>query len=131
MKDRYKAVRADAKLTQAAFAERCHVSRNYITQIEMGIMSPGDNLIRDICREFHINELWLREGIGDMKAPESRSEQVATVVKQLFESRPESFKAALIAALLKMDTVENWTVLEKVFNSIEAEVHAAEKEKEP
>ncbi len=131
MTDRIKAVRADAKLTQAAFAERIGLTRNYIAQVEMGAKELGDRAIRDICREFRINELWLREGIGDMKAPGDRAEQVATVVKQLFESRPESFKAALIAALLKMDTAENWAVLEKVFNSIEAEVHAAEKEKEP
>ena len=131
MKERIKAVRTDAKLTQAAFAEKVHVSRNYITQIEMGVMTPGDNLIRDICREFNVNELWLREGIGDMKAETSRSEQVATIVKQLFDSRPESFKAALIAALLKMDTEENWSVLEKIFQSIEDELNAAEKEKGP
>lgn len=131
MKDRIKQVRSDARLTQADFAERIGLSRNYIAQVEMGIRDLSDRAIRDICREFHINELWLREGIGDMKSAASRSEEMATAVKRLFADRPESFKAALIAALLKMDTDENWAVLEKVFNSIEAEVHAAEKEKEP
>lgn len=127
MKDRIKAVRTDAKLTQAAFAEKVHVSRNYITQIEMGVMRPGDNLIRDVCREFNINEQWLREGIGDMKTAASRAEEMATAVKRLFSDRPASFQTALVTTLLRFDPDgEEWQLLERIYESV-----AAEKEKGP
>lgn len=127
MKDRIKAVRADAKLTQAAFAEKVHVSRNYITQIEMGVMRPGDNLIRDVCREFNINEQWLRDGIGDMKTAASRAEEMATAVKRLFSDRPASFQTALVTTLLRFDPDgEEWQLLERIYESV-----AAEKEKGP
>ena len=34
--------------------------------IENGKKKPGNRLISDICREFHINEEWLRTGKGEM-----------------------------------------------------------------
>ena len=122
MKDRIKAVRNDAKLTQAAFAEKVHVSRNYITQIEMGVMNPGDNLIRDICREFFINETWLRTGAGDMKAENSRAAEMAEAVKRLFSEQPESFQTALVTTLLRFNpNGPQWEILERIYDSIAAE----------
>ena len=122
MKDRIKAVGNDAKLTQAAFAEKVHVSRNYITQIEMGVMNPGDNLIRDICREFFINETWLRTGAGDMKAENSRAAEMAEAVKRLFSEQPESFQTALVTTLLRFNpNGPQWEILERIYDSIAAE----------
>ena len=123
MKDRIKAVRNDAKLTQAAFAEKVHVSRNYITQIEMGVMNPGDNLIRDICREFFINETWLRTGAGDMKAENSRAAEMAEAVKRLLNDRPDSFQSALLTTLLRFNPEgPEWSVLEEICEKIAEEM---------
>jgi len=123
MKERLKAVRSDAKLTQAAFAETVHVSRNYIAQIEMGIMTPGDNLIRNICEKFGISESWLREGIGPMYAPTGREEEMARLVKRLMADQPDSFQSALVTTLLRFDpNGPEWEILERIYNSIAAEM---------
>ena len=132
MKDRIKAVRTNAKLTQAAFADRVHVSRNYITQIEMGVMTPGDNLIRNICQEFGVNETWLRTGSGEMTASKTRQQEMSDLFGSLMFDKPESFRTALVTALLRFDPDgPEWEILERIYNSIAKEAEKAKGEAPP
>lgn len=76
-------VRKAAKLTQEQFAKKMKISTNYVTLIETGRKNPGDRLISDICREFHITEKWLRTGAGEMyDLPE---DETAAIVSDLLE----------------------------------------------
>ena len=43
------------------------ISKNYVNLIENGRKQPGDRLLADICREFGIDEHWLRTGEGEPK----------------------------------------------------------------
>lgn len=129
MKDRFKAVRTDAKMTQAAFAESVHVSRNYIAQIEMGIMTPGDNLIRAICQTYGIREEWLRDGTEPMYASTGREEEMARLVRRLMSDSPDSFQSALVTTLLRFDPEgPEWEILERIYNNIAAEMDSRSKE---
>ena len=129
MKDRIKSVRSAAKLTQAAFAEKLHVTRNYITQIEMGVMTPGENLIRNVCQEFGVSELWLRDGVGEMYLPRTREQEMAELVKSLMADSPESFRSALVTTLLRFDPDgPEWEILERIYNNIAAEMEKAPEE---
>lgn len=62
-------IRKEQKLTQDAFAEKLKLSKNYVWQMEKGERTPSDRTISDICREFNVNEQWLRTGQGDMYIP--------------------------------------------------------------
>lgn len=64
MKDRIKEIRKDAGLTQEKFAQKLGLKRNTIATYETGKSEPMDNVIFSICREFNINEDWLRHGTG-------------------------------------------------------------------
>ncbi len=66
MKDRIKALRKDLGLTQEKFAERLNIKRNTIATYEIGRNEPIDAVVSLICREFNVNEEWLRTGQGDM-----------------------------------------------------------------
>lgn len=68
MKDRIKAVRKAAKLTQVQFGERLGVKGNTVTGYETGLRNPTDAVVKAICREFDVNENWLRYGYGEMFA---------------------------------------------------------------
>ena len=115
------------KTSMEKFADRLGVTKGAISFIENGRNQPSDQMIRSICREFNINEAWLRDGIGDMKSAASRSEEMATAVKRLFADRPESFQTALVTTLLRFDPDgEEWQLLERIYESV-----AAEKEKGP
>ena len=64
MKDRIKALRKELGLTQEKFAERLSMKRNTIANYEIGRNEPIDAVISLICKEFHVNEEWLRTGEG-------------------------------------------------------------------
>lgn len=73
MKDRIKQIRKQASLTQVEFGERIGVKGNTITNYENGLRNPTDAVILSICREFNVNETWLRTGKGEMFIPEDMS----------------------------------------------------------
>ena len=65
MNERIKKVRKALDLTQQEFAERIGMKRNSIALIENG-RNTSDQTVFAICREFNVNEEWLRTGAGEM-----------------------------------------------------------------
>lgn len=70
MKDRIHAVRASVDLTMAEFAKRIGMTTSSISLFESGKATPSDRTILSICREFNVNEQWLRTGEGRMLSNE-------------------------------------------------------------
>lgn len=62
MKSRIKQIRKENKMTQVEFGEKIGVKGNTVTNYETGLRNPTDAVILSICREFGINEDWLRNG---------------------------------------------------------------------
>lgn len=116
MKSRIAALRKNLGLTQAAFSKRINLSQNYVWMIEAGERIPGDRTISDICREFDVNEEWLRTGEGEMFRQLGREEEITDFLAGLIRE-PDAFQARLIAALAKL-TPEQWELFETVFDSL-------------
>ncbi len=66
MKERIKKIRKELDMTQQQFADRIGVKRNSYANYETGRNTPIDAVIKSICREFNVNEEWLRTGNGEM-----------------------------------------------------------------
>lgn len=66
MNERIKELRIKIGLSQLEFAERLEMSENYVYRLEKGHRVPSDRCISSICREFNVNEDWLRTGTGEM-----------------------------------------------------------------
>lgn len=81
MGERIKEIRKFFNLTQQEFADRIGVKRNTVATYEMGRSAPSDSALSLICREFNINEKWLRTGNGKMLNPDSKSELSALAKK--------------------------------------------------
>ena len=64
MNKRIKQIRLELGLTQQEFADRIKVKRNTVATYEMGRSTPSDSVIALICKEFNVNEEWLRYGKG-------------------------------------------------------------------
>lgn len=118
MKDRLKKLRKTLDLTQQAFADRIGMKQNTIAQYEMGRTIPSDAIIFSICREFNVNENWLRTGEGDMFTEMSRDEQIEKFVGDLLHGEEDSFKRRLISGLAALDE-NGWKVLEDFLDSIQ------------
>lgn len=79
LRDRIHAVRKELKLTQKDFGERIGVAGNTVTNYEVGRREPMESTIKAICREFHVNYDWLKDGEGEMfeSLPESMVDELA------------------------------------------------------
>ncbi|MGL5512744.1 MAG: helix-turn-helix domain-containing protein [Sporomusa sp.] len=66
MNERLKLIRKTLSLNQAEFGGRLGVTPTAISRIEKGERSLTDQMFLAICREFNVNESWLRTGNGDM-----------------------------------------------------------------
>ena len=120
MKARIKEIRKTTGLSQAAFGEAVGVSFSAEQKWELGISVPSDAAVMNICRKFNVNEAWLRTGEGEMKAPVSREQEMAALVRSLMEDSPESFRTALVTTLLRFDpNGPEWDILERIYDGIE------------
>lgn len=63
---RIKELRLFLDLNQTDFGSRINVGQSAIGLYEKGKRTVSDRVILDICREFNVNEEWLRYGNGDM-----------------------------------------------------------------
>lgn len=120
---RVKAVRKELGMTLDAFGKRVGVTKTAISNIENGARCLTDQMLLSICREFGVNETWLRTGAGEPFMPPSRSEEMGRLVKSLMADKPEAFRSRLITALLRFDADgPEWQLLENIYNSVAADV---------
>nr|DAM02667.1 MAG TPA: helix-turn-helix domain protein [Caudoviricetes sp.] len=71
MNERVKELRKTLGLTLDKFGERLGVTKQTVSRIENGINNVTDQMFKSICREFNVNENWLRTGEGEMFVPAS------------------------------------------------------------
>ena len=64
IKDRIKKLRKQLDMTQDDFSKKLGLARNSIASYETGRREPTNAIVVSICREFGINEIWLRTGEG-------------------------------------------------------------------
>lgn len=122
MKNRIKKIRKELDLTQQAFADKLGVKRNNIAGYETGSRCPSDAVISLICREFNVNETWLREGTGEIFINKTQNEQIVEWVKNVLNDTESSFKKYFITTLMHLKDNE-WNFLEKIMQKIINEVN--------
>lgn len=62
--ERVNAVRRAKEMTMEQFGERIGIQKSAISKIEKDRVNLSDQTVRSICREFGVNEVWLRTGEG-------------------------------------------------------------------
>lgn len=122
MNERIKEVRKALHLTQAAFAGRVGVKQQTIAMLEAGNSNPSEQLINGICREFRVNEVWLRTGDGEMFVPTP-----STVVDQLCEEYDLDGAARVVLEKFITLPPEEQDVIIQYMCAIRAEKTEAEK----
>lgn len=127
LKERIKKLRKALGLTQQELADRIGISRGNIATYETREGSPGNSVISLICREFNVNETWLRTGEGEMFVKQSREDEITAAVNQLLSGESAEFKRRLIAVLAKLKD-DQWVFLEDKLREILGERPAAEEE---
>ncbi len=120
MNKRIRAIRDEQKLSQEKFGKIIGVSRDTIANIEAGRIEIKDIYITSICREFNINEEWLRTGEGEMRKELTRNQEIQSFANDIMENVDESFKKRFMLALSKLNE-SDWETLEKIVNELSKE----------
>ena len=121
MKDRLFWLRkSELKLSREKFGERVGMSGSEIRNIEDGVTRLKENKIPLICREFNVNEVWLRTGDGEPFKEESREGQIMRFATETVKGS-EAFREAFVSMLAKMDA-EDWKALANIFDSLADEI---------
>ena len=114
MNERLRQLRKALKITQEEFAKKIGIKRNTLANYEIGRNEPIDAVIFSICREFCVNEEWLRTGEGSMFFEMDREDELAQWAGTL--ARPDNdndFMKRFVHMLSKLDT-DDWKLLEKM-----------------
>lgn len=117
MNERIKKIRKAIGLTQQEFADSIKVKRNTVATYEMGRSIPSDAAISLICKQFDVNEEWLRFGTGEMFIEKTEDEEISEMLADIQLSGSGSFKHRLAVALARLDD-DGWKWLEEFVNSI-------------
>ena len=118
--ERIKAVRKHFKLTQAEFGERIGVKGNTIATYEIGRNAPVDAIFSLLCREYGVNEIWLRSGEGEMFQAMNEDEELADYLGDVMNDEPASFRLRLTMEM-KNWTPEVWQMLEEICKRLATE----------
>lgn len=88
-------------MKKIAFAEKINVSQAFVSQLCSGSKQPSDRTISDICREFNVNEEWLRSGEGEPFKRLSKEEEIASYVEDLLSDGTENPLYEIILEIMR------------------------------
>ena len=123
-KDRFLYVIESKECSKSQAAAKLGVSAAYVSQICSGVRLPSDRTISDICREFGVDEVWLRTGEGEPFAEESRAEQIMRFATNTIKGSDE-FRKAMVSMLAKLDA-DDWENLAKIYAKVAADIKKSE-----
>lgn len=127
MHERIKALRHALGLTQQEFADAVGVKRNTVATYEMGRSVPSDSGISLICKEFGVNEDWLRAGVGEMFRPRSRNEELFDFLNTALEEDPNGMKVRLLTVMSRLSEAQ-WELLADMARKLADETKKADPE---
>ena len=120
MNERIKAVRLALGISQEEFGKRLGVTRGAITNIELNKVEPKPLFVDLICREFNVNEDWLKNGAEPMFLQRSRNEELSAFFGDLLNGEPD-FKHRLISVMSRL-SVDQWQMLADMANMLVEEM---------
>ena len=124
MNERIKTLRKHLKISQDVFGRRIGITGASVSRIESGENEPSPQTIAFICKEFDVNESWLRDGVGDMfRATSGEAERLVkkysfpdivgkllTVYEGLNDAQQEAvleYAQRFVASLIDGDSIES------------------------
>lgn len=134
MKERIRQLRKELGLNQTDFGERIGVKQGSVAGYESGARTPIDAVITSICREFDVNEDWLRTGEGEMFKERSPSDEVGYYVEDLldYDGHGNPFYDMIIEMMKTYTELDekSQAVIRNYFQSVADGIHKEEKQED-
>lgn len=112
MNDRIKKLRKELGLTLDKFGEKLGVTKPTISRIENGVNNVTEQMIKSICREFNVNETWLRTGEGEMFVDMDTEDELMRWAGEVLSGSDTSFQKRFVKMLMGLNPAQ-WKVLEE------------------
>lgn len=116
LNERLKKLRKELDLTQQKLGDKLGVKRNTVAQWELGINALTDQVVTSICREFNVNEDWLRTGEGEMFEEMTEQQKLLKYIGLLLKDKDSVVASAIQTFIItyeQLDDVSKAT-LEKI-----------------
>jgi len=83
--ERVKQLRTALKMSQPEFAKAIFISNGYIAELENANRKVNDRIIHLISLTFGVNEVWLKDGTGNMffTTPSEKLQRLANLFNKL------------------------------------------------
>lgn len=127
MQNQIKELRSHVGLNQTDFGARIGVRQSTVAGWETGQRIPPDSAIVSICREFHVDEHWLRTGNGKMFTATTRDEEIMDFVADTMQDDEDNFRRRFLLALARLPS-ERWADIEDFARQITAENKEADQD---
>ena len=128
--DRVKQIRKNKGMTLEKFGERVGVTKQTVSRIENGVNALTEQMLLSICREFNVNENWLRNGEGEMFKERSPSDEIGYYVEELLDYAGHGYSFYdMIIEMMKTYTEldeKSQAVIRNYFQNVANEMHKEE-----
>lgn len=108
MNERLKQLRLTLNLSQEEFGKKIGIeSKAHISSLEKGKRNITDRIIKDICREFNVNEPWLRYGNGTMFEELTESQKLMKYTALLLKNTDSKVAQAITNFILTYEELDD------------------------
>lgn len=119
--ERIEILRKDLSMSRRVFGERLGVSESVIVNIEYDRLKrpeQKESLYKLICKEFNVNENWLRTGDGEMFADVPVEDEYFKAATQISKSG-DKFAMQAIIEYWKLDDVSKEVLMDYIYKIAE------------
>lgn len=113
MNERLRIIRKDLGLTLDKFGEKIGIQKATLSKIENGTVALTDRNIQSICREFNVNEEWLRTGEGPMYIDMDKEDELMRWVGEVLAHKDDDYQKRVVKMLMGLNP-EQWKLLEEM-----------------
>ncbi len=108
MLERLRKIFIESGKSQTEVAKKTNVTSAYIWKIlNRDNVMPRDLFIKTVCKEFGINEDWLRTGEGEPRIKRTKNQEIQAFANDVMELPDENFKKRFVEGLAKLNA-DDW-----------------------
>ncbi|MCI8974658.1 MAG: helix-turn-helix transcriptional regulator [Lachnospiraceae bacterium] len=128
MNNRIRTLRKELNLTLDKFGEQIGLKKSSLSQIENGKCAITEQTIKSICREFNVNENWLRTGEGDIHIQMNEEDELMQWAGKVLSKQSSDFQYRFVKMLMGL-TEEQWQVFEDKVRELTSDSDTIKKDK--
>lgn len=116
MNERIRLLRKELGLNQSDFGNKIGVKQGTVAGYESGARTPLDAVVSSICREFDVNEEWLRTGEGEMFEQMTEQQKLLKYTGMLLKNKDSAIVNAIQSFIITYEQLDDTSkaTLEKI-----------------